>query len=214
MSAKQVVVAYRAVDRAALRVDISPYAPAMRVASQTMAGVVVLLAAAVLGACSDPPPAGRVGSQRSTSTATTSPSMSDSPSMSPTTLTPEQEVEAAVRAYYAELTRAAQTNDTSRLKKLVHKNCPCYRAVTVIEDGARRGERTPDLEWRLQTVKVHDVVSSSAAAEVRFRVSDYKVIDGAGRTVERFPATNAHLDLSLTEQQKVWVVSNVFDLGG
>ncbi|MGZ4609691.1 MAG: hypothetical protein ACXV2H_05495, partial [Actinomycetes bacterium] len=69
----------------------------------------------------------------------------------------EAQVEAAVRAYYAELTRAAQTNDTTELKRLLNRTCPCYRAVRVIEAGATRGETTPDAAWHLDRVRVHDV---------------------------------------------------------
>ncbi len=67
-----------------------------------------LLGAVLIVGCSgDEPEAGRL-----TPTPTSSSPTSIDPSPTPTT--PEQQVEAAVRTYYAELTRAAQTEDISR----------------------------------------------------------------------------------------------------
>src|SRR5215203_2157406 len=68
----------------------------------------------------------------------TLPTRSQSPTPTTTSAspdTPEEEVEAAVRAYYAELTRAAQTNETEQLRAMVTRRCPCYRPIRVIESG-------------------------------------------------------------------------------
>jgi hypothetical protein len=78
----------------------------------------------LVGGCSDPDQPSTLPSDTPTPT---------SSSASPTPSTPEQEIEAAVRAYYAELQRAAQTNDTSVLKTMSTKGCPCYRPVRVID---------------------------------------------------------------------------------
>ena len=74
----------------------------MRGPTGTVLFRVALVVIALTGAgCSDDPPeAGGLPSN--------SPSPS-STSSSPTPATPEEQVEAAVRAYYAELTRAART---------------------------------------------------------------------------------------------------------
>lgn len=160
---------------------------------------------AALSGCSEPVPAAKVPrSSVAPTTATSSPS--------PTKLTAEQEVEAAVRNYYAELTRASQTNDTSKLKTLMDKNCPCYRAVRVIEKGAQRGEKTSGFDLRLERVRVHDVVASSAAAKVTYNVSSHAVIDSAGNPVERFPAETGHVDLSLVNVSNKWIVTNELNL--
>jgi hypothetical protein len=124
----------------------------------------------------------------------------------------EQQVEAAVRAYYAELTRAAQTNDTTRLKSMIDKNCPCYRAVRVINAGARRGESTPDAAWTLKSVRVHDITGVAAVAEVKYRVTAYDVISRSGGVVDHIGRRRSHLDLSLIEKSDRWIVANVFDL--
>src|SRR3954466_8045993 len=90
----------------------------------------VVVVALMMGAaaCSgDPPPAGAVKTPTPTMHSTTP---------TPTETPVAEQVETAVRAYYAELTRAAQTNDTSKLKTMLMKSCPCYRAVRVIDAGA------------------------------------------------------------------------------
>jgi hypothetical protein len=158
-------------------------------------------------ACSDDPPkAGGLPSD------TPSPTSS---SASPTPATPEEQVEAAVRAYYAELTRAAQTNDTSKLKPMMAPGCPCYRAVRVIDRNAREGERTPDASFELKELRIHDVEGSTALAEVRTVESAYRVLGTDGGVVDRVAAQKTHLDLSLVRAEgDTWIIGNWFNLGG
>ncbi len=63
------------------------------------AGLGVVLGLALVAGCSDEPKAGTIKPPRSTPTTS---------SATPTPATPEAQIEAAVRAYYAELTRAAR----------------------------------------------------------------------------------------------------------
>jgi predicted lipid-binding transport protein (Tim44 family) len=144
---------------------------------------------------------------RTTPTPTTS-----SPSPSPTST--EDQVEAAVRAYYAELIEAVRTGDPTELKPLVDRNCPCYRAVEVIEQNSAKGHKTPDAELSVVSVRVHDVEGKTSAAEVSFDASAYDVVDSAGTVVERIPARKSRVDLSLVENDTRWIVTNLFNLGG
>ena len=166
------------------------------------AGAALLL---VTGCSDEPVKPGTVP----TTTTTASPS---SPSESPSSLTPEQEVEAAVRAYYAELTRAAQTNDTSKLKTMVSTGCPCYEPIRTIERGARRGEITPDAVWTIRLLRVHDVTSGSALAEVKYDVSSYEVLDESGEVLGEVKGQTSHYDLSLVKLPRGWIIGNLIDL--
>jgi hypothetical protein len=166
-----------------------------------VAGLVLML-----GACSDPAPAGTV--PKSTPRTATSP---PSPSPTPTAIPVEKQVEAAVRTYYAELTKAAQTNDTTRLKQLVHKNCPCYGSVRSIDETATQGRTTPDAAWMVVGVRVHDIVGTTAAAEVQYKVGAYDVMDRSGEVINRIPARNSHVDLSLLRIDRGWILTNVFN---
>ncbi len=158
----------------------------------------------LIGGCSGP-------DQPSTLPSDTPAPTSSSPSPSP--LTVEQEVEAAVRAYYAELTRAAQTNDPSALRALTTKVCPCYRPVRVISRNAKRGLTTPEAAFSVSSIRVHDLEGRSALAEVRTSDSAYKVLDREGAVVGEVPAREHFLDLTLVEEvDDRWIVVNEFDL--
>jgi hypothetical protein len=171
----------------------------------------LMIVTLVLGAAacsSDPPPAGAV----KTSTPTAS---SATPTPTPSVTPVDQQIEAAVRAYYAEIVRAARTDDTSTLQTMVAKSCPCYRTVNVIDKNRRQGEQTPKLAIDLQMVTVHDVVAGSGSAEVKTVDSAYDVLDGSGKFVEHIASARTHLDLSLVRTASgAWIVANFFNLEG
>jgi hypothetical protein len=181
-----------------MRVRTAPWTP------RWAAGA--LVAAVVLAGCSDPDQPGTV--PRTTPAPTTS-----SPSPSPTST--EDQVEAAVRAYYAELETAARTSDASDLRLLIDEGCPCFRAVEVIDKNRKQGETIPDARISLDLVKVHDIAGRTAAAEVRTKDSAYDVLDAKGNVVDHISANTTHLDLSLVlNDVGRWVVSNFFNLEG
>jgi hypothetical protein len=170
------------------------------------AGLTAIVSLALVAGCTDDPKPGTLKTPTATPTSTTA---------SPTPTTPEAQIEAAVRAYYAELTRAAQTNDTSELKKMTSRACPCYRPVTVIEAGAKRGETTPEASWSIESVRVHDLEGRTAVAEVKYGVTAYDVLDKDGHKVGSVPARNNHYDLSVVQNPDgQWIIANVFDLAG
>jgi len=123
---------------------LKPTGMSLRLAAAWCAGLVALA-----GCAGDPEPPGTVPSKAAPSPTSSSPS--------PTPQTIEEEVEAFVRDYYAELTRAARTGDASRLRTMTTKGCPCYRAARVIERGAQQGERAVGIEWKIQSLRVHDL---------------------------------------------------------
>jgi hypothetical protein len=168
----------------------------------------VMIAATLLGAaaCSaDPPHPGSV--------ATSTPTVSSS-SPTPTVTPVAQQVENAVRAYYAELTRAAQTNDTSTLRTMLMKSCPCHNAVRILDHNTKVGRTTPDASFSLQSVKIHDITGMAASAEVRYSVSGYDVLGRDGTVKAHVSPQSSHLDLSLLEVGDAWLVANTFDLEG
>jgi len=120
----------------------------------------------------------------------------------PTASGPAAAVEAAVRTYYATLTKAAQRNDSSLLDGLVDAGCPCAAATQVIADNASRGQTTPDAAFVVQSVRPHDVEGSVAIAEVTYQASVYDVQETGGQVVSRVDAHRSHLDLSLVKSDE------------
>jgi hypothetical protein len=168
------------------------------------AGLAAVLGLALFAGCTDDPKPGTLKTPTAMPTSTTA---------STTATTPEAEVEATVRAYYVELTRAAQTNDTSKLKTMTTRGCPCYRSVKVIEGNKKAGESTPDAVFLLTSIKVHDVTHDTGSAEVRTSDAAYDVMRN-GKTVDHIAAATTHLDLSLVRSEDGrWVIGNEFNLG-
>jgi hypothetical protein len=171
--------------------------------------VIVTLLMGVVACSDDPTPAGSVSPS---SVSTTPPAQSSSPT--PTETPVEQQIEVAVRGYYAELTRAAQTNDTSKLKTMLMRSCPCYNAVRILDRNKKTGRTTPGAAFSLRSVNVHDVTGRAAAAEVRYDVSGYDVLTRDGTLKSHIKAQSSHLDLSLIDVHQTWQVANTFDLEG
>jgi hypothetical protein len=167
--------------------------------------VIAVLALGAAGCSDDPEKPGTIPTPSPTESSTAS---------TPTPTPVEAQVEAAVRTYYAELTRAAQTNDASRLKSMVMSSCPCYNAVKIIERNRREGETTPAARFTLRSAKVHDVNAKTAVAEVHYDVGAYDVLSRDGQVKTRIKAQSSHFDLSLLQVEGSWKVANVFDLEG
>lgn len=158
--------------------------------------------------CSDG--AGRAGTLPSrTATPTTT-----SASPTPTPTTPEAQIEAAVRAFYAEITRAAATNDPSRLSTMTTDGCPCAVYARGIAKFKKEGKRAVGARWTVKSVRVREVTSEVGQAEVVYVVSAYTVLNSRGELVERFPARQFHLDVSLIKEEHSWIIGNTFGLKG
>ena len=117
-----------------------------------------------------------------------------------------------MRTYYAELTRAAQTGRTARLRTLVHRNCPCFGAVESIQDVANKGFSTPNATWTLESLRVRELAAGQAFVEVRYRVNAHDLIGPDGERADSFPEKRRHLEVSLARSDSRWVVTNLFDL--
>jgi hypothetical protein len=174
-----------------------------RSGSARYAGFVLALVVVAAGCTSEPDQPATLPDDTPTATSATA---------SPSPMTPEQEVEAAVRAYYDELTRAAQTQETSVFKRMVTRGCPCFGAARAIDETRRNGHTTPDVTWTVDSIKVLEAHDGTALAEVRYTVSPYTVLDSQGEVVDRYSRQRGHVDLSFVRGPSGWVVGNLFDL--
>lgn len=168
----------------------------------------VLIAVVVAGvsACSDPTPPAKITRTSATPTAS-------SPSPSPTALTPEQEVEATMRAYFVAANRMFRTGDVEELRSFSAPNCPCRAITDTVEKVVRSGGHYDGSTFILRDLNVHDVIGGSAAAEVRATVPPYRVLDASGKVIEDSGGGTLHTDFSLTRTGERWLITNAVNLG-
>jgi hypothetical protein len=151
----------------------------------------------------------------------TLPSLSPSPtatatSASPTSsvTTPAQQIATAARTYYAALTQAGATGDTSRLRALVTPTCDCKQGIDYIDQEHRAGHHFTT-NYRVDKVQTHDVATAAGSATVTVTYAPSKVVDSRGRTVRAIPGeTAAGRDLVFRREGGRWLVTRVVLLGG
>jgi len=169
------------------------------------AGLTAVVGLALVAGCTDDPKPATLKTPTATPTSTTA---------SPTPSTPEAQIEAAVRDYYAELTKAAQTLDTTELAKRSTTGCPCYGVVRGIDEIRKKGKSTPDAAWTVRSIQVHDVDANSGIARVNYEISAYDVLAPDGNVERSFPRQVELVDLSLARGNRGWIIGNLFNLKG
>lgn len=139
---------------------------------------------------------------------------SATPSATATASTPAAQVEAAARAYFAELTRAGHTGDTRALRALVTPQCGCRDAIGYIEEEHRAGHHFTT-DYRVDAVRVHDVSEAGGSATVTVTYAASQVVDAQGRTVRRLPGvTRAGRELGFRREGERWLLTRYVLLGG
>ena len=180
--------------------------PGMRGPTGTVLLGVALVAIALTGAgCTDDPPkAGRLPSDRPSPTST---------SASQTPDTPEEQVEATMRAYFAEFNEAFKTGDVSELRDFSTSGCPCRDSADRIEKTVAGGGRYEGVQYDVRSIEVHDIEGQTALVEVIAKVPPYKIYDGAGKITEDSEGGRLHTDYSLVQQGSgEWIIGNSMDL--
>ena len=146
----------------------------------------------------------------------TLPTRSQSPeptSSSATPESPEEQIETTMQEYFAATNTAFRTGDVATLRSFTTASCPCRRAVDVIEETVANGGRFENLRYDVQSIRVHDVDSGAALAEVVAKLPPYKVYDGDGDVVENSPGGRLHTDFSLSRSGSgEWIIGNAVNL--
>jgi hypothetical protein len=178
----------------------------MRGPTGTVLFRVALVVIALTGAgCSDDPPEpGGLPSNNPSPSSTSS---------SPTPATPEEQVEATMRAYFAEFNEAFKTGDVSDLRGYSTSGCPCRDSADRIEETVAEGGRFEGVHYEVRSIEVHDLEGQTALAEVIAEVPPYKIYDGAGKVSEDSKGGRLHTDYSLVQQDSgEWIIGNSMDL--
>ncbi len=142
-------------------------------------------------------------------TPTTSSPKSATPTPKPSTA--KQEVEAAVREFYAALDVALRTGETNRYLVATVASCNCRDFVRQVEANFVAG-RFPGAGASVVDVGRVDVHGSAAAATVVYEIHPYTEVRD-GRTVRSFPRRERNVSLGLVKRG-TWKVSSSIDLAG
>jgi hypothetical protein len=170
-------------------------------------GVAVLLALgsiAGLAACSDDDPKpGHV--QGPTSASTTS---------SPSPTTPEAQIEATMRAYFAAANEMFKTGNVAEIRSFSTDGCSCRQITRRVERVVREGGEYRGTAYLDVRIRVHDVDAATGVAEVTATVPPYTVVSASGKVLEDSRGGTLHTDYSLVRQEDgKWIIGDAFDLG-
>jgi hypothetical protein len=180
----------------------------MRTGTALRAGIAVLaglLSVAGLTGCSgsDPEP-GTLSPTPSTSTTSAPPS--------PSATTPEQQIEATMKEYFAVTNEAFNTGDVDRLREFSTSGCPCRRAANSIEKTIGSGGHFEGIRYDVTSIRVHDLTDNTAIAEVKATLPPYKVFDGEGKVTENSKGGRLHTDYAMVRSGDRWIIGNAVNL--
>lgn len=135
------------------------------------------------------------------------PSVSPSPSPSPS-LTPEEQVLAAVRAYYAAVNYAAETGDTSRVLATTTPECSCRSVASYIDGLQAKGQGLRNARNELGGLRVTQVTASFAVVAVNYLSPRHQVVDlKSGRILETFPSKRFVAQVTVKAVASNWLVA-------
>lgn len=161
--------------------------------------------------------AGCGGSSTQAQSLPPAPSLSASPSAvasavpaATASLTPEQQVLAAVRAYYAAVNTAGDTGDVAPLAALSTPDCDCRKLVKAIADAYASGTRIIGAVDTLLSPHVARIAPPGAVVEGRLRVSEHQLVLKDG-TTKNEPADEFGIEILLGKKASQWLILSVRD---
>lgn len=138
-----------------------------------------------------------------------SPPASPTPAASPTG-TPEEQVLAAVRTYYAAVDTASATGDVTGMNALTLPSCDCRKLARGIADSYRAGDRVEGVVHTLIDPHVDKVQPLAAFVSARLRISAHVFVtkDGSRKSeaADEFP-----IRVLLARKADQWLIIAVED---
>jgi hypothetical protein len=159
---------------------------------------------AITGCSGSEPKVGHVTGSPTPTSSTASPST--------TATTPEQQIEATMRDYFAVTNEAFKTGDVDKLRRFSTSGCPCRRAANSIESTINSGGHFEGIRYDVTSVRVHDLRGNTAIAEVKALLPAYKVFDGDGKVTENSKGGRLHTDYSMVRSGDRWIIGNAVNL--
>lgn len=121
-------------------------------------------------------------------------------------------MEATVRHYYETVNMAVSTGDTQQLRALSNAGCGCRELVSDIDRVYANG-RSEGARFEVETVHPRDIQGVTAAADVSYHVTPYKVMDRAGSLLQQVGEYRGHDLLSFQLVGGRWLLVNAHHLG-
>ncbi|MDX6199355.1 MAG: hypothetical protein QOJ79_2506 [Actinomycetota bacterium] len=140
---------------------------------------------------------------------TVPPVPSASPSPSPSaSLTPEEQVLAAVRAYYEAVNHAAETGDTTAVLATTLPNCTCRSLVSYIAGLRAKGQRLRNARNELGGMRVTQVTKDFAVVSVNYLSPAHQVVDAkSGKVLDSFPSKQFQAQVTVKAVASAWLVA-------
>lgn len=142
---------------------------------------------------------------------TVQPVPSASPSLSPPPpLTPEEQVLAAVRAYYTEVDRASATGSVTALEALSIPSCDCRKLARGIRETYASGTRIVGARHVLIGPQLASFSPPGAAVTARLNVSAHELVQKDGSRKPK-PADEFPITVRLAQKGGRWLIVAVED---
>lgn len=123
-------------------------------------------------------------------------------------MTPEQQVLAAVRAYYEALNVAGASGDTTQLAMLSTPDCSCRQVIAYLQELRAKGQRLRNARDDISKINVQRVGPDFATVLVHYTSPTHEVIAEADGTVlDSFPARKVAVQLALKSVTGRWLIA-------
>jgi hypothetical protein len=174
---------------------------------RTRWALATLLAACLLGGCSEDDPEPKVGSDPTPSESSSMPTVSPSPTVTPTVVVSPQDT---VAAWIAAENEALRTGSTQALQDLAARHCRgCDNFVEPIEKVYNAGGSYMGGDWTLVNSHVESASSSATKLSAAVQIADGTTIPEAGADPVRYEAQNHLMTFELVQEGGAWRFSVV-----
>jgi hypothetical protein len=123
-------------------------------------------------------------------------------------MTPEQQVLAAVRAYYAAANGATQTGDVTVMQSLTVPNCDCKKLADSIRTTYAAGSRFLGARDTITDLKLVSLNPPAASVAIKIHIGAYTLLKPDG-TKKQYAAESFVGGIALIKRGSQWLLVSV-----